>query len=635
MKLAAVSVENFRCYQKEITVHIDDLTTLIGKNDIGKSTIMEALEIFFNGDLVKMEQGDANIYSESRAVTLTCEFTDVPEKIILDTGAETSLAAEYLLTAAGTLKVRKVYDCSKKTPSCEVFLIANHPTAKTVANLLEMKERDLQEAVKAKSLNIPLKGNPGMRAALWASHEDLALSETQIPMTKMKEDGKRIYDQIEKRLPLFALFQSDRSSTDSDGEVQNPMKTAVASALQEMQEQIDQIQKMVQEKAEAIASQTHQALSEIDPQLAKELSPFFTPPTASKWTSLFSVGLNTDDGIPLNKRGSGVRRLVLVSFFKAEAERRLASDNSRGVIYAIEEPETAQHPNNQRILIDSFKTLADSPNCQVILTTHSPGFAADLPVDSIRYVTRCTEGRPEVRADDVFEQVADALGLVPDNRVKVLFCVEGPNDVIAHKCLSRALHGIDPSIPDLSSDGRVAFIPLGGSTLQQWVAENYLKHLHRPEIHIYDRDVAAYAKSADEINARNNGSWATQTEKYEIENYLHRDAIKQAFNIEIDVPDRLSDDGKGVPKLFSEAFFAVSKTDAPMGDTKAKQRLASKAFPLMTGVMVRSRDPNGEVEGWYRRIGAILEGRASSMTISGIGFETGKLRSGLNQNVQG
>lgn len=77
----------------------------------------------------------------------------------------------------------------------------------------------------------------------------------------------------------------------------------------------------------------------IEPGLASEITPEFTPLTQAKWQGLFSVGLNTDGEIPLNKRGSGVRRLVLVSFFKAEAER-LKSCNRRSIIYFIEEPET-------------------------------------------------------------------------------------------------------------------------------------------------------------------------------------------------------------------------------------------------------------------------------------------------------
>ena len=47
MKLKAVVLKNFRCYHKETHIPIGDFTALIGKNDIGKSTILEALEIFF------------------------------------------------------------------------------------------------------------------------------------------------------------------------------------------------------------------------------------------------------------------------------------------------------------------------------------------------------------------------------------------------------------------------------------------------------------------------------------------------------------------------------------------------------------------------------------------------------------
>lgn len=609
MRLKSVSIKNFRCYQDEIFVSFNDLTTFVGKNDIGKSSLLEALEIFFNNDTVKIEQGDANIYSRDLQVSITCEFTDLPAVLSLDAGAETTLAGEYLLTAAQTLKIKKVYDCGKKTPSVEVFIVANHPTADSVANLLELKEKELQQIVKAKELKVALKGNPGMRQAIWQSAGDLKLAEVWIPVTKSKEDSKRIWDQLESHLPMFALFQSDRSSRDSDGEVQNPMKAAVAAAIAEVQDEIDRIQSRVQEKAEEIARNTHAALKTIDENLAKTLNPQFTPPTTAKWTALFSVNMDTDDGIPLNKRGSGVRRLVLVSFFKAEAERRLTTRNKRSIIYAIEEPETAQHPNNQKILIESFKSLSAELGCQMILTTHSPGFASDLPVDSIRFVTRDRAGHPIVEAGaDVFGLVADTLGLVPDSRVKVLLCVEGPTDVSAFKCLSHALHQEDPSIPDLSKDDRVAFVVLGGGTLKHWVAEHYLKALRYPEVHIYDSDVPNYAHQVAAVNQREDGrgSWAVQTAKYEIENYLHTQAIAEAFGVTVYIDDHPAADGKGVPRLVAEAVAEAQGLGAPWKDSNAKAKLAQLAFPRMTAEMLRERDPGREVEGWLRRIAELM-----------------------------
>jgi len=256
MQLEAVSIKNFRCYRQEINTTFGDLTTFVSKNDLGKSTTLEALEIFFNNDAVKIEQGDANIYSGDSIVTITCEFSGLPPSLSLDAGAETSLADEFLLTAMGTLKIKKVYDCSEKTPSVEVFIVTNHPTAAGVGNLLELKEKQLQLLIKSKGFDVALKGNPGMRKAIWAATADLQLSEVEIPVSKPKEDSKRIWEQLESHLPMFALFQSDRSSRDSDGEVQIPMKAAVAAAIAEVQDEIDQIQRKVQEKAEAIARNT-------------------------------------------------------------------------------------------------------------------------------------------------------------------------------------------------------------------------------------------------------------------------------------------------------------------------------------------------------------------------------------------
>jgi putative ATP-dependent endonuclease of OLD family len=608
MKLKSISIKNFRCYQDEVTVAFEDLTTFIGKNDIGKSSVLEALEIFFNNDTVKIEQADAHIHSIDKRVSITCEFTDVPDLITLDAGAETTLAGEFLLTAEGTLKIRKTYDCKGAKPSEDVVLVARHPTAAAVNNLLDLKEKDLQVLVKARGLDVPLKGNPGMRQAIWASEPDLKLDEVAISLSKGKEDGKRIWEQLEDYLPMFALFQSDRDSKDSDGEVQTPMMAAVTQAIAEVQEEINGIQQKVREKAEAIAFSTHQALMTIDPSLASELTPQFTAPTPAKWRGLFSVNMETDDGIPLNKRGSGVRRLILVSFFKAAAERRLATQGrTRSVIYAIEEPETGQHPNNQKILIDSFKALADQDGCQVILTTHSPGFASELPVDSVRYVTRDETAKPVIRTGvDVFDHVASALGLVADSRVKVILCVEGPTDVTALKALSRALNQANPDLPDLHVERRVAFAVLGGSTLQHWVTNHYLRDLGRPEVHIYDSDVADYAAHVAEVNARTDGSWAAQTIKHEIENYLHADAINEAFGVVVTVPDQLDPAGNAVPTMVSLAMFAANPVGAPMKDTKIKKRLADHAFPRMTAQRLADRDPGGEVAGWMQRIAAML-----------------------------
>ena len=48
MIITKMYIKNFRGYTDQTIELYDDLNVIIGKNDVGKSTILEALEIFFN-----------------------------------------------------------------------------------------------------------------------------------------------------------------------------------------------------------------------------------------------------------------------------------------------------------------------------------------------------------------------------------------------------------------------------------------------------------------------------------------------------------------------------------------------------------------------------------------------------------
>jgi predicted ATP-dependent endonuclease of OLD family len=267
----------------------------------------------------------------------------------------------------------------------------------------------------------------------------------------------------------------------------------------------------------------------MDNRLASELKPFFK--TDPKW-DVFKFGLVGDNDIPINKRGSGVRRLILLNFFRAEAERRRTEKGALSVIYAIEEPETSQHPYNQRMLVHALMDLAIDENTQVLVTSHTPGLAGLLPSDSLRYVRKQDDGTATVANcnDGDLAIIANELGVLPDRRVKVLVFVEGPNDIEFFERISAMLKPAMADVVDFTNDHRLALVPLGGGTLKQWVAKHYLKNLHIPEVHIYDRDDATppqYQQECNLVNARTDGSWATLTTKREIENYLHTDALRR------------------------------------------------------------------------------------------------------------
>ena len=59
LRLKALTLQNFRRYRIRTVIDIDEVTAFIGRGDAGKSTILEALDIFFEGGVIKIDPADA------------------------------------------------------------------------------------------------------------------------------------------------------------------------------------------------------------------------------------------------------------------------------------------------------------------------------------------------------------------------------------------------------------------------------------------------------------------------------------------------------------------------------------------------------------------------------------------------
>lgn len=609
MKLVALKINNFRAYRTLAEMPVDEFTAFIGCNDVGKSALLEAMELFFNHQTVKIDQNDPNVHSADKFVEIACVFEELPSVLTIDARSETTLAAEWLLNSAGQLEILKRFDCRTSKPKEEVFARAHSSSDARLNDLLKLKNAELK--ARARELEciegVDQRSNAALRAAIRAKVGEVNMQDLLVPLNE--EDGKKAWDQIERAMPTFALFQADRPSKDDDPEVADPMKIAVAAAVKEVEADLDAIKEKVRRNALDVASRTLAKLREIDPTLARELSPTFK--TEPKWDG-FKLTLASDDQIPINKRGSGVRRLILLSFFRAEAERRRTASNAKRVIYAIEEPESSQHPNSQALLIQSLLTLSEDPNTQVIITTHVPGIAALIPTSSVRLITKRAEQSPAIeRGDDkVYSRVAQTLGVLPDKRAKVAIFVEGPNDVEFLRAASRLLRAVDGSLIDLDVDYRIAFVPAGGGNLQHWVSQQYLINAGLTEIHVYDADdqvTPKYQSQVDAVNARGNRDIAFSTAKREMENYVHANAIRTEFGFEIVI-----DDWCDVPDLVAEQVHTAAGGQgewATLGVeakrkkcSQVKRRLNKGAMAHMTLAQLQETDRAGEITRWLQAI---------------------------------
>jgi len=533
LKLESFEIHGFRGYREKRKVAFSDLTTFVGKNDAGKSSLMDAMDLFFDAG-AKLDKDDLCVSEDVVQVELVAEFTGFPEEIVLDATSTTSLSAEKLLYVQDGLP----------------------------------------------------------------------------PMLRI----------IKRRphIPYFCLFKVDRASSDQDDEAKNPLAAAAKIAIAEREEEIAKIVEGVEERATDLVVRTLEKLQEMAPELAVGLTPDIAG--QPKWDG-FKTTLKTEGGIPFNKRGSGTKRLVLLNFFRAEAERR-SEEDGRGIIYAFEEPESSQHPENQRLLLDSFKGLSESGNSQVVLTTHSPLVAQNLPVASLKLVRKqdgdqlpiidqVVEGDPA--ADGILEAIANELGVLPDSRLVALLMVEGPNDVNFFRNIYGAVAGIDPDVIDLASSQNIAIVPMGGSDLKHWVSKQYLKGAGCVEYHIYDRDcgpdgVPGYGGYVDQVNDAQDANSARLTTKRETENYLHPAAIQEALNLEVEITDFAD-----VPSLVSEA--SKNTQLAPdMGTGTAKRLLNERTAKQMNADRLREADQADEVVGWFRDMTQIVRERLAERT---------------------
>lgn len=570
MQLEKVIIEGFRSYTDRRAIDIGQLTALIGANDIGKSTVLEALDAFFN-DVADVQ--DKSTLNEGKEFTIGCVFSGLPATINLDAGAETTLSAEYLLNANDKLEIYKVWKCTATKAEVErIYARSRAPGAAAANNLLFKKRDELRVIVDEMGLEANKARNPDMRAAIYGHLEAegrLELQDQEIDLDRPKdktghlEDARKIWKKLKDRhLPVYSLFKSEHVRGDKETAVRSPLDATLKAALKELEDELAPLAEQVEQKVRDTTKRTLDRLKRDYPEVAKNLVPDYKPPS---WSKAFDLDvLRGDDDVPLNKRGAGVRRLVVLAFFQAEAEKR-RRDRADGpsvppVIYAVEEPETSQHPDFQRTIISALQALADAGD-QVLVTTHVPGLAELLPTHSIRFIDR-VEGSttPRIRnggeSAEVLQEAAQSLGVLPSaipvQGAQVAVWVEGKSDVWVLDAFVQRF-GEAGSLPEGIDQGKIYYvIGESGDKLKAFINGEYLAALGLPQFYLLDSDKEAADHDGKPVpqevtdriavweNRKEGPPMALRrTRKREIENYLDPGVIGRVVGQEVRIEDRL------------------------------------------------------------------------------------------------
>lgn len=262
MRLRKIKLTNFRGYRNTTEINIDEgMTGIVGRNDFGKSTILEALAIFFETEGMKADRNDMNCFSLREGASrfeIACEFDDLPESIIIDERVQTTLASEHLLNKDGNFEIVKSFKATTTGKPEQTCIRCMHPAHEPLRNLMGMKMAELRAVGKAVEENVADKRT----ASLWRQ----AIREAAVPYDcaeilldvdkEFGTDTKSLWGKILDLLPTFALFKADRESSDGDSEAKNPLQQAVKDAQAALQDKITALENEIQDSVLDVARRT-------------------------------------------------------------------------------------------------------------------------------------------------------------------------------------------------------------------------------------------------------------------------------------------------------------------------------------------------------------------------------------------
>lgn len=633
MKLLSLKLENFRGFKNIKFDLSQNLHMIVGQNDIGKSTILEALDVFFNENkaITKISALDFCINStnnEDKNISISCEFgLKENEKIIIDSSREISPKDEFLLNGNNNLEIKKWWNASLSTMKTNTSIICNIPES-IDSNYLTMKNAELKkkineiapDSIANKSINSE------MRMAIY----EKLMSDSPINNYNIKEidtksllEDKDFYPALEKNLPDYYLFKSDRKNTTDDDEVQNPLSLAVKNAIDNdlVKQKLSEIQSIIENELNQINIATIEKMGHFSSRLGDNLIPQIN----TSWEKAIKNDILDRNNIPINKKGSGIRRLLLLSYLMVQAEKNSYVRGKKDIIFAIEEPETSLHPNLQKKFIEELFKMANNADYsigdeissnineirkyKILITTHLPNYLSYATAEQVIYVSENDNGESiEIFGENEYKKIKDELGLLPNPYYGFVLFVEGENDLNFLKNLNKVVEL--KIIFDIEADD-VDIIPLRGSNLLKSIEHDFYKELPVKQFHLYDSDVQEYVDKLNNDIIGKNDKWdGVVTVRKCMEYYIPKSLIEDWFGINLDnYVDQWTNDSFDLvhtisqiqsTKLneFNNAPDKVKALKAVMNKTVAKT--ISKDNLLAHGVW-------DEIKGWFEKMKALKE----------------------------
>jgi putative ATP-dependent endonuclease of the OLD family len=413
MRIHSLTIKRYRVFDATTVVRLSDFTVLTGPNNLGKSTILRALNVFFSALAL---QGGVTIVR--------------PDTY--------NLADDYPKNRQGKPGRR-------------------WPTE--IGVTIELSQPELVQAGADLGLSLPnpliltLRFEVKRTGHTWAR---LVVSGVAVG----QDGGRKIAEWISARI-RYVYSPAARNADDHRSSVFPALVKGAINKVSQSRRRIKQL--------ESFYADVRQVIDRLQVELRDDLHAFLPDVRRiefvirdfdlSDFVSVKEVQIDDGARTSLQQKGDGFKSLFSLATLQFMARQRYGAN----LVFGIEEPESHLHSTAVWDLKAALRNLSQS--FQVLITTHSPiliqrdNLSGNIVVDKMQSSTFQSSARPA----KTLSQIRESLGIRPqDNMVsaEVILLVEGPTEENAFpKLLERCRPGLTPAL----TDGRVKVMSVHGA----------------------------------------------------------------------------------------------------------------------------------------------------------------------------
>lgn len=571
MYISKLKLTNYRGVRDSREIYLAKFSSVVGKNDSGKTIVLNAIATFLDIKSFSITQNDFNDISRPIDFEFTFSADDLIELLASKVKSKVKKSEgldEFIedLIFQGTIVYKRVVNIVGKSWSSESVLIKDYLN-EDIRGLYFKSDEEISTIIERYDIDIPVEGRGRNSKIEKIKHIKEHFFAEERGQFWIADDMK-----ISSLFPNVEMFKADYGL-----EADTKFKTASVTEIEAYFTAAEARLKVFKDEISAEMKKEANILKTYMLEYASNLKDIDISPNVAWKDAIKSVDVSfqfigDDKFIPMTHKGTGYRRLFMVARFRYLAQK----SKGNNIIYLIEEPETFLHPTAQQDLLNALKELSNEN--QVITTTHSPVFAGATDVGGVVLCTKNAQSNYENaeigNEREFLYKIIDELGIKPsfnlrDDFEKILF-VEGQDDGTFYKLIAKKIFDSDLDT--------ILILPCGGSSVESFINIEYFKKNGRELYLLLDSDKGLKTRDPkkpllqQQIIEKFNADFGTaySLKKSNIEYYFHPSALKRYYHhledeeIEIfkdddDLKDFFKD--KGINKKHNVEIFNLMTTE--------------------------------------------------------------------------